>query len=51
MNNAITSLLMGKLNALNSWRNFLHGKFGDYVESGEGASNQLQGVANLMHLP
>ena len=43
MNNAITSILMGKLNALNSWRNSLHGKLSDCVETGEGASNQLQG--------
>jgi hypothetical protein len=33
MNNAITSLLMCKLNALNSWRNFLHRKLSDGVES------------------
>ena len=34
---------MGKLNLLNSWRNSLHGKLRDSVETGEGASNQLQG--------
>ena len=43
MNNAITSILMGKLNALNSWRNSLQGKLSDCVETGEDASNQLQG--------
>ncbi|GEM_PF-2177527 len=26
MNNAITSILIGKLNAVNSWRNSLHRK-------------------------
>jgi hypothetical protein len=43
MNDAITSILIGKLNARNSWRNSLHGKLSDRVETGEGASNQLQG--------
>ena len=47
MNNAITSILMGKLNALNSWRNSLHGKLSDCVETGEGASNQLQGSSKF----
>jgi hypothetical protein len=46
----MASILMGKLNALNSWRNFSSGKLGDCVEAGEGVSNQLRGVANLMHL-
>ena len=38
---------MGKLNALNSWRNFSHGKLSNCVESGEGASNQLQGSSKF----
>jgi hypothetical protein len=33
MNDAITSIPMGELNALNSRRNSLHGKLGDCVES------------------
>ena len=33
MNNAIASILMGKLNVLNSWRNSLRGKLSDCVES------------------
>jgi hypothetical protein len=50
INDAMASILMGKLNALNSWRNFSSGKLGDCVEAGEGVSNQLRGVADLMHL-
>jgi hypothetical protein len=41
MNDAMTSILPGKLNASNLWRNFFHGKFGDGVEAGEGVSNRL----------
>jgi hypothetical protein len=41
MNDAMTSISAGQLNALNLWRNFFHGKFGDGVEAGEGVSNRL----------
>ena len=47
MNNAITSILIGKLNFLNSWRNSLHGKLRDSVEAGEGVSNQLRGSSKI----
>jgi hypothetical protein len=39
MNDAMTNILMGKLNALNLRRNFSHGELSDCVEAGEGVSN------------
>jgi hypothetical protein len=39
MTDAMTNILMGKLNALNLQRNFFHGKLSDCVEAGGGASN------------
>jgi hypothetical protein len=50
MNDAMTNILSMKLNALNSQRNFSHGKLSDYVEAGGVYQISYWGVAKLMHL-
>ena len=47
MNDAMTNILMGKLNALKLRGNFFHRKLNDCAEAGEGASNQLQGSSKF----
>ena len=49
MNNAITSILIGKLNFLNSWRNSFHGKLRTLLKPERVHQISYRGVANLMH--
>jgi hypothetical protein len=47
MNNAITSILMGKLNVLNSWRKFRHRRLNLRAKKRVGVATQLRGSSKI----
>jgi hypothetical protein len=47
MNNAITSILMGKLNVLNSWRKFRHRRLNLRAKRRVGVATQLRGSIKI----